>query len=162
MLNHTISWSKTLKYTFFVNIIFALELGLAAIPNVQVTTVLMLILAQKLGNMKEYTFYTFIYILLQGLWWGFSFYLISMFVGWLIWGWVSIRMNEWKVEYQSMIGFVFAFIYGLTFYPLTYFIYLTPFIPYLIADFPFALIMATSNALTIMWLRNILYKRVPL
>ena len=162
MLNHTISWSKTLKYTFFVNIIFALELGLAAIPNVQVTTVLMLILAQKLGNMKEYTFYTFIYILLQGLWWGFSFYLISMFVGWLIWGWVSIRMNEWKVEYQSMIGFVFAFIYGLTFYPLTYFIYLTPFIPYLIADFPFALVMATSNALTIMWLRNILYKRVPL
>ena len=162
MLNHKISWSRTLKYTFFVNIIFALELGLAAIPNVQVTTVLMLILAQKLGNMKEYTFYTFIYILLQGLWWGFSFYLISMFVGWLIWGWVSIRMNEWKVEYQSMIGFVFAFLYGLTFYPLTYFIYLTPFIPYLIADFPFALVMATSNALTIMWLRDILYKRVPL
>lgn len=162
MLNHKISWSRTLKYTFFVNIIFALELGLAAIPNVQVTTVLMLILAQKLGNMKEYTFYTFIYILLQGLWWGFSFYLISMFVGWLIWGWVSIRMNEWKVEYQSMIGFVFAFLYGLTFYPLTYLIYLTPFIPYLIADFPFALVMATSNALTIMWLRDILYKRVPL
>ena len=162
MLNHKISWSRTLKYTFFVNIIFALELGLAAIPNVQVTTVLMLILAQKLGSMKEYTFYTFIYILLQGLWWGFSFYLISMFGGWLIWGWVSIRMNKWKVEYQSMIGFVFAFLYGLTFYPLTYLIYLTPFIPYLIADFPFALVMATSNALTIMWLRDILYKRVPL
>lgn len=162
MLRHTISWSKTLKYTFFILIIFTLELAVAYIPNVQVTTLLMMILAQKLDNRREYAFYTFLYILLQGIWWGFNLYLVSMYIGWLIWGLMSQKITHWRIENQAFVGFLFAFIYGLTFYPLTFLIYLTPFIPYIIADFPFALTMAVSNALTIIWLRNALYMRIPL
>lgn len=162
MLNHTISWSKTLKYTFFITIIFVLEVVLSSIPNVQVTTVLMLILAQKINNIKEYTFYTTIYMILQGLMWGFSFYILPMYIGWVLWGVISIEIKDWGVEYQGMVGFAFAFIYGLLFFPLTYLIYDVPFIPYLLADIPYSFIFGVSNALTIMWLRNILYKRIPL
>jgi energy-coupling factor transport system substrate-specific component len=164
MLNQTILWRRKLFFTFFITITFVLEFALSSIPNVQVTTLLIMILAQKLGNKKrlEYTLYIFLYIMLQGITWGFNFYLISMFVGWIMWGWISMSITHWKIQYQSFVGFIFAFLYGLTFYPLTFLIYLTPFIPYVIADFPFALTMGVSNALTIIWLRDVLYARIPL
>ena len=163
MLNQTTFWNRTLKFTFFTTIIFVLEMALASIPNVQVTTVLMMILAQKLGEgrKKEYALYVLLYIMLQGMFWGFNFYLISMYVGWLLWGFLSWKITHWRIENQALVGFLFAFIYGLTFYPLTYLVYLTPLIPYVIADFPFALTMAVSNALTIIWLKDVIYHRIP-
>lgn len=101
-----------------------------------------------------------LYIALQGLVWGFGFYLIGMYLGWFLWMIIAKSVKNMKIEIQAFAGFLFAFIYGLSFYPLTGIIYQIPFSAYMIADFPFALTMGGVNFLTILWLRDIIYTSI--
>lgn len=152
---------RVLFITFYTLIIFTLEFALSHIPNVQVTTILFMILFEKTNRTDSHKAIA-LYIALQGLVWGFGFYLVGMTVGWLIWSALSKIFRYTRLEIKTVLGFIFAFIYGVSFYPLTGVLYGIPFIPYLIADFPFALTMGVSNFLSILWLYTPLERQIKL
>lgn len=131
----------------------------------QLTTVLFMVLFQKskIDKIIKQTDIISItlYIALQGVYWGFGFYLIGMYLGWFLWAIIANKVSHTKIETQAFAGFLFAFIYGMSFYPLTGLIYQIPFSAYIIADFPYAITMGVTNFITILWLRTPLMHRLP-
>lgn len=146
---------------FTVTIIFVLEIALSGIPNVQLTTVLFMVSFQIHHKIKHTDIISItLYIALQGVHWGFGFYLIGMYAGWFVWMIIAKNVSHTKIETQAFVGFLFAFIYGMAFYPLTGIIYQIPFTAYMIADFPYAIMMGVSNFITILWLKPLLMHRI--
>jgi hypothetical protein len=124
---------------------------LAGYPNIQVTTLLFLILFEK-NDKTDGVLSIVFYIVLQGLAWGFGLYLIGMTLGWFLYLVIAKLTVSRGIWTKATAGFLFAFIYGISFYPVTGIVYQTPFIAYIIADFPFALTMGVSNFISILWL----------
>ena len=134
----------------FLTVIITLEVAMSGIPNISLTP---LIFALYFTRYPNGVLLIIGYIILQGLIWGVGIYLISMFVGWVIWYLMSKNGKNLTIK-----SIAFAFVYGWVFLPLTVIVYGIDPIAYLIADIPFQINMAISNVLTIGLIYPILNK----
>ena len=150
--------SKYLYGVFFTTIIFVLELGLSTFPNINLTFVLFLILFQqyKIGVSIQYIG---VYVVLQGVWWGYGLYLIPMTVAWI--GYIFVTKSIKRVDnvLQSFIIGAYAILYALSFLPLAV-VYGIPIGAYLLADIPFTMILIINNFLTVLWLKPLITHRI--
>ena len=149
----------------FVAIVFVQETVLTFLPNIQFTT-LLIVLYTRLLSFKKVVAVISIYVLLDSLLWlGMGIvYVPSLLIAWLL---IPILLHTIFKKLEDPIklavfGFVFGFVYGMIQIPAALIVLGVPFIPYLVADIPFQLIMAISNFLTILWLYDPLYKRVKM
>lgn len=151
--------SKYLYGVFFTTIVFVLELGLSTLPNINLTFVLFLILFQqyKIGVNIQYIG---VYIMLQGVWWGFDLYLIPMFIAWVGFAFVSKSIKRVDNVLQSLIIGVYAIVYAASFIPLSVVLYGIPLGAYIIADIPFTIILVINNFLTVLWLKPLITHRI--
>ncbi|MCD6482396.1 MAG: hypothetical protein J7K80_01490, partial [Candidatus Izimaplasma sp.] len=89
------------------------------------------------------------------------FYMVPMMLAWYL---IPISyhtiLRKTKSELKlALFAMIFGFVYGWIFIPFNMIQTGIPnFIPYLIADLPFELIMATTGFLTVLWLYKPLYK----
>jgi hypothetical protein len=132
---------QTIYLAMFLTIITTLEIMMSYLPNISLTP---LIFALYFTNYRNGLLLISGYIILQGIIWGFGFYLISMFIGWVIW-W-GLSKNGKNLTTKSVL---FSFVYGWSFLPLTWLIYRIDPVTYLISDIPFQINMAVSNIATI-------------
>ena len=150
--------SKYLYGVFFTTIIFVLELGLSTFPNINLTFVLFLILFQqyKIGVSIQYVG---VYVVLQGVWWGYGLYLIPMTVAWI--GYIFVTKSIKRVDnvLQSFIIGGYGIVYALSFLPLAV-VYGIPIGAYLLADIPFTMILIINNFLTVLWLKPLITHRI--
>ncbi len=147
----------------FAAVLFAQQVAFAFIPNVQLTS-LLLVLYSKLLGFRKTTLIITIHVIATNLLSPFGpvlpLHIPSMFIGWML---IPILLSTvfrrvegvWGL---SLFGFVFGFLYGWAFIPISVFAFGIPFIEYFIMDLPFEFVMAITNFLTILWLYEPLYK----
>lgn len=151
--------SKYLYGVFFTTIVFVLELGLSTFPNINLTFVLFLILFQqyKIGVSMQYIG---VYMMLQGVWWGFDLYLIPMFIAWVGFAMVANTIKRLDNVLQSFIIGGYAIVYAASFIPISVVLYGIPLVAYIIADIPFTMILIINNFLTVLWLKPLITHRI--
>lgn len=144
-------------------VLYVQQLALFFIPNVQFSTLLIMLYAKVFG-FKRTTIIIIIHILAINIFSPFGpilpVHLASMFVGWFIIPLLLVTIFR-KVESTiglAFLGLLFGSAYGWAFIPATVFILDLPFLPYLIADIPFQIIMSVANFITILWLYDPLKK----
>lgn len=152
---------RLLFISLSVAIIFTLEQAMMFLPNIQLTTLLIIIFVSYF-TFKESVIMISIYVLIDNLYLGgFNiFYMMPMFIAWnMIPVVYHTVLRKTKNEYiLASFGFIFGFVYGWTFIPFVMIqTGMDNFVPYLVADIPFELLMALSNFLTIIWLYKPLY-----
>ncbi len=153
---------KILMIALSIAIIFTQEQLLIFLPNIQLTVVL-IILFVSVFTFKESIIMITSYVFLDNLYMGgFNvFYMVPMMLAWYL---IPISyhtiLHKTKNELKlALFAMVFGFVYGWAFIPFNMIQTGIPnFIPYLIADLPFELIMATTGFLTVLWLYKPLYK----
>lgn len=153
---------RLLFVSLSIAIIFTLEQALMFLPNIQLTT-LLIILFVSFFTFKESIIMVSVYVIIDNLYLGgFNvFYMMPMFIAWnLIPILYHTVLLKTKNEYiLAGFGVIFGFIYGWIFIPFVMIqTGIDNFLPYLIADIPFEVLMALSNFLTILWLYKPLYK----
>ena len=145
-----------------ITILFVQEQILTIIPNVQFST-LLIVLYVSLFKWRESVSMIVIYVILDNLYMN-SFnpiYTPAMLIAWLSIPLVyHTVLGKTKSETKlAIFGLLFGFYYGWVFIPFRMFeLGITEFWPYLMLDLPFQIIMAISNFLTILWLYKPLYK----
>lgn len=146
--------------SFLVSVLFVQEQVFVFIPNVQLSTFL-IILYTRLLSFKKVSLIITVHVLLDNLWMGSLsiLYTPSMFIGWML---IPLLLNTIFKKLKSvtglaLFGFFYGFIYGWIFIPATLLLTGIPFIPYLISDIPFEIFMAICNFLAILWLYSPLY-----
>ncbi|MCR3905504.1 MAG: hypothetical protein NUK62_00550 [Tenericutes bacterium] len=138
-------------------ILFVQQLALSFLPNIQFSTLLIVVYAKTFG-FKRTTMIIIIHVIIVNLLSPFGpmipVYIPSMFIAWmLIPVLLSTVFKKLESAYKlAIFGFIFGFVYGWMFIPVSVFILDIPFIAYLMMDLPFELMMAISNFLTILWL----------
>ena len=147
---------RIIQIALSVAIIFTLEQALVFLPNVQLTTLLILIFV-SVYSFKESVVMISIYVILDTLFFGgFNlFYMVPMLIAWNL---IPIAYHTFLQNTNNEIKlgifvFVFGFVYGWIFIPFNM-IYtgIDEFWPYLTADILFEVIMAVTNLLTVLWL----------
>ncbi len=145
------------------SILFVQQLALSFIPNVQFTT-LLLILYTKIIGFKRTTLVVVIHVMITNILSPFGpvipLQIPAMLIGWLL---IPILLSTVFKNLDSPIslaifGLIFGFIYGWLFIPVSVFVLDVPFVTYFVADLVFEIIMATSNFLIIFWLYDPLKK----
>lgn len=153
---------KLLMVALSIAIIFTQEQLLVFLPNVQLT-VLLIILFVSVFSFKESIIMITSYVLLDSLYMGgFNvFYMVPMLFAWYL---IPLSyhtvLRKTKSEHKlAIFAMVFGFVYGWMFIPFNMIQMGIPnFWPYLIADLPFELIMATTGFVTVLWMYKPLYK----
>lgn len=137
------------------------EQALSFIPNVQFSTLLILLFASTF-KLRDSLLMLLVYVVLDSLYMGAfnPFYMAPMYLGWAtlpVLYHTLIKKHE-NIYLMATLGLVGGFIYGVIFMPFA--VLQTGVDPrvYLMADLPFQLIMATSNFITILWLYTPLKK----
>jgi len=153
---------KMLMISLSIAILFTQEQLLMFLPNIQLT-VLLIILFTSVYTFKESIIMVTAYVLLDSLFMGgFNvFYMVPMLLAWyLIPLSYHTLLRKTKSELKlALFALIFGFIYGWMFIPFNMIQTGIPnFVPYLIADIPFELIMATTGFLTVLWIYQPLYK----
>ena len=147
-----------------VSIVFVQEQILTFIPNVQFTTVLILVFA-SVFTFREMVVFILVYVLLDNMVMAGLNPLIMtpMFLAWLVILaiYYTLMQRTTNEHVLAFFGLLIAPIYGFMFVP---FVMLqtgiTELWPYILADFPFQFIMATANFLTILWVFAPLHARL--
>lgn len=145
-----------------ITILVVQEMLLMVIPNVQFTT-LLIVLYASLFTFKENIIMIFIYVFIDSLYMGAlnPLYMIPMVIGWSL---IPIAYHTVLKQTTSEVklavfGLIFGFLYGWTFIPFRMIeLGIDEFWPYLILDLPFEMIMAVANFVTILWLFKPLHK----
>lgn len=163
----TFKHSKTLKdLTLMVvcaSILFVQQISLSFIPNVQFS-VLLIILYTKMLGFKKTSLIIVVHVAAINLLSPFGpivpTLIPAMFIAWMI---VPVLLTTVfrKVEnviWLALFGLVYGFVYGWVYIPFTVFLLDTPFVPYLIMDIPFEVLMGISNMISILWLYEPLKK----
>lgn len=153
---------RLLMISLSIAILFTQEQLLMFIPNVQLT-VLLIILFVSVFSFKESIMMITAYVFLDSLYMGgFNlFYMVPMMLAWYL---IPLSyhtiLRRTKNEHKlAIFALVFGFVYGWMFIPFNMIQTGIPnFIPYLLADLPFELIMATTGFLTVLWIYKPLYK----
>ncbi len=142
-------------------VLFVQEQALMIIPNVQFTTLLIVVYA-SLFRFREIVAIIVVYVLLDNMFMS-SFhpvYTPPMFIAWLTIPVVyHTLLRKTKSETKlAFFGLFFGFYYGWVFIPFRMFeMGVGSFWNYLLLDIPFQIIMAVSNFLTILWIYRTLY-----
>lgn len=138
-------------------ILFVQQLALSFIPNVQITSLLIVLFTKTLG-FKKTTLIVIIHVIVYNILSPFGPVLLThlpfMLLAWLL---IPILLQTVfkKMESSlalSIFGLFFGFVYGWMLIPPAVFISGVSFKAYLLMDIPFEIIMAISNFLTIFWL----------
>ena len=152
---------KAIKDTALIAIcaavLFVQQMALSFLPNIQFSTLLIVLYAKVLG-FRRTTLIIFIHVIAYNLLSPFGpvipMYIPFMFVAWML---IPISLSTFLKKVESslglaLFGLVFGFIYGWMFIPAAVFITGTPFVAYFIMDIPFEIVMGLSNFITIYWL----------
>ena len=136
-------------------ILIVQEQILSILPNIQLTIFLMVVFSKKLGLVRTIIIIA-CYTLIDGLIGGpFNIiYFIFMLIGWLIIPVLLCTIFK-KVNsplYLALLGVMFAFIYSWINIIPNLILTSANIISYLVADYPFELILAASSFLSILWL----------
>ena len=137
------------------SILVVQEQILAFLPNIQLTLFLMVVFSKKLGLIRTIIIIT-CYTLIDGLIGGpFNIiYITFMLIGWLIIPILLCTIFK-KVQsplYLALLGVMFAFTYSWINIIPNLILTSATIISYLIADYPFELLLAVSSFLSILWL----------
>ena len=137
------------------SILVVQEQILAFLPNIHLTLFLMVLFSKKLGLIRTIIIIT-CYTLIDGLIGGpFNIiYLIFILIGWLIIPILLCTIFK-KVQsplYLALLGVMFAFTYSWINIIPNLILTSASIISYLIADYPFELLLAASSFLSILWL----------
>lgn len=145
------------------SILFVQQIALSFLPNIQVTT-LLIVLYSKIIGFKKTSLIIIIHVFAINILSPFG-PVIPMQVPAMLLGWLLIpillhtvfkKLNSaWTL---AVFGFFFGFVYGWMYIPVSVWVLGVPFLTYLYADVLFELIMAVSNFLTILWLYEPLKK----
>jgi hypothetical protein len=131
------------------------EQALSFIPNVQFSTLLIVLFASTF-KMRDTLVMIAVYVIIDSLYMG-AFnviYMIPMYLGWALipLGYHLFFKGKERPYGLAFFGFGLGFLYGLMFMPFAVMLTGVDPIVYLMADFPFQVVMAVSNFLTILWL----------
>ena len=142
-------------------ILFVQEQVLSFLPQFQFTVLLILLYSKCLGILKT-TIIVIIHVMLDNLVMGFINYIYTpaMLIGWLF---IPILSNTLfkKVQDPMPLAFtsiLYALLYSWVFIPPSVLLTDIGFIPYIIADIPFELMLAIFSFLTVLWLYKPLEK----
>lgn len=136
-------------------ILFAQEQVLLFLPSVQLTFFLIILFSKALG-LKRASLIVIIYVFLDNMFMA-SFNMVYtpfMLVGWLI---IPISLNTIFKEVNdsfnlALLAILFSLLYCWIYIIPATIIMDMPFIPYLMADIPFEIIMCISSFITTLWL----------
>jgi len=134
-------------------ILVAQEEILTVFPNIQLTTVLIMVYAVVLP-IPSFLMITLSYVLLDNLIIGSMnpIYMIPMAISWILLGLVSYAFKKKPLWTKVLIGALFAVFYGWSFIPGNMLIqHITNVWAYIQADIPFEMIMAVTNVITILF-----------
>lgn len=128
---------------------FALKVAMASLPNIEPVTLLLMLAALVFGYRALIA--TGIYIVLEGLVFGFSTWWIPYLYAWPLLVVLTLVFRKRKNRF-FWAGFaaVYGFLFGFLFLPVNYFVYNMASNPslilvYIVNDIPFDLIHAVSN-----------------
>ena len=152
---------RLLMVALAIAIIFTQEQLLMFIPNVQLT-VLLIILFVSVFSFKESIMMITAYVFLDSLYMGgFNvFYMVPLMLAWYLipisyHTFLRKTTNEMKL---ALFAFVFGFVYGWMFIPFNMLQTGISFLPYLVADLLFEVIMAATGLITVLWIYKPLHK----
>lgn len=155
---------RLILIAMLTTITLVLEQALVVIPNVQLTTLLIVLFSVHF-KLKESLIMIVVYVFLDSMWMGSLnlLYIIPMIIGWSfiplgIHLFFKKPINIYKL---ATFGMVMGFVYGWTFMPFNVLMTGVSIDVYLLADLPFQIIMGITNYLTILWLYqplNVIYK----
>lgn len=131
------------------------EYALSFVPQVQISTLLLLIYSKNF-NFKEMFILLVSYVLLDNLLMG-TFrieFVLAMFISWFIYVFINktIFKNEENELKLALTGAIFAFIYSWAFVGESILVLEVKFLEYLLLDIPFEIALAIVNFVTIYWL----------
>lgn len=146
---------KLLMIAFAIAITFTQEQLLLILPNIQFTVLLMFVFASVFTK-KEMFIYVLGYVLIDSLYMGAfnPFYMMPMMLAWfsIAWFYQYFLKGSNNIYKKASIAFLFGFVYGWVFIPFTMIqTGVDSFLPYLIADLPYEIIMGTTGFLTVLW-----------
>lgn len=138
-------------------LIFATKFALSGIPNVNLNTLLIILCVVFFGWKTLYA--VFVYVLLEGLVFGFSLWWFSYIYAWPV---VSAVVMIFRKNESVLLWAVIGALCGLCFGPLMYILYLTvtgwqTAVAMWIAGIPYDLIHCVSNFVLILLLYKPLY-----
>ncbi len=165
--NMKLSQKNTLKdmtiIVVLASILFVQQIALSFIPNVSFSVLLVVLYTKVLGFKKTsliITIHVLAINLLSPMGPVVPTLIPAMFIAWML---IPILLTTLfrKLEsaiWLSIFGLGFGFVYGWVYIPFTVWFIGTPFLPYLIWDIPFEIVMAISNMISILWLYEPLKK----
>lgn len=145
------------------SILFVQQMALSFIPNIQLSVLLVILYTRLFGFRKTVLIVT-IHVIIVNL---FSplgpvlpVLLPAMYIAWLL---IPVLLSTIFKTLDNAIGlaifaFIYGFVYGWIFIPFNVWLLDAPFLPYLLADLPFEVMMAVANFLSVLWLYQPLKK----
>ncbi|MEC9485068.1 MAG: hypothetical protein UMR38_04265 [Candidatus Izemoplasma sp.] len=146
---------QLLMIAFAIAITFTQEQVLVFLPNIQFTVLLVFVFA-SVFSLKEMTIYIIGYVLIDSLYMGgFNlFYMVPLMINWLMIAYIyhALFKDSDNLYLKAILAFAFGFVYGWMFIPFHMLqTGINQFWPYLLADLPYEIIMATTGFLTVLW-----------
>jgi hypothetical protein len=140
------------------SILIVQEFLLSVLPNIQLTTLLILVYTYVFGYRKTSLIVT-VHVIVDNLVFG-SIGMVATWVPMLI-GWQMIVGIFWLISRRTdhilvyaVSAYVFGHLYGLVFVPFQAILLNVNVQTYLLADLPFQVIMGISNFIAVLWLFN--------
>lgn len=138
------------------SILVVQELVFSFLPNIQLTTFLILIYTKVFG-IKKTSIIVLVYVFIDNLLFG-SITMINivipMLIAWMLIVIIFYFISKYtdKILIYVITAYVFGHIYGLIFTPFQAMLLEVDIKTYMIADIPWQIIMGLSNAFTVLWL----------
>lgn len=139
----------------YLAVIVVLESLLSGLPNIQLTVALMMVFGAVFPK-RLFLPFLLAYVVIDnftGLVLVGSLdpiIMVPMFLGWAVLVYVSHAMRKRPLYWQVLFAVLFGFVYGWIYLPAHMIRFgLTTFWPYLVADFPFEIMMAASNLVSV-------------
>lgn len=131
-------------------LIFALKICMAPLPNIEPVTLMLMLITLVFGARAFAS--ASVYILLEGLVYGFSPWWLCYVYIWPLLIFLTLPLRKYRSRFLfSAVGGLFGFAFGFLFIPVFYFTYdlSGKLIPYIMADIPFDLIHAGANVIIV-------------
>lgn len=149
----------------FASVLFVQEQALSFLPNIQFTVFLLVVFSKKLGFVKTLLI-VFLHVLLDNTFMG-SFNLLWITFMLIGWGIIPIMLctifkKVEKVMLLAILGVLFSFTYSwVMIYP-SMIIFRIGFIPYVVSDIFWEILLAMGSFLSILWLYEPLTKALDI
>ncbi len=136
--------------------IFAAKVAMAALPNIEPVTLLLILATVCFGSRAFIS--CGIYVLLEGLFYGFSMWWISYLYVWPLLVFLALLFQKRENRFfWAVFAAVYGFLFGFLFLPVNYFVYGMASNPellmiYILNDIPFNAIHAVGNFVSVLLL----------